>query len=118
MTLLILLAVAIAGVAIAGCVLFVSHRLRGYWIEAVALGALRDDDEDFAVVYHEGSRKLMLLGRRRPGSEPDILFVPSEDSWNHRVEPWAWGRRDQILDRLRHDPVTGHCEILPASLPG
>jgi hypothetical protein len=114
--LFIALALITAGFAIAGLAIFAFHRLRGYWIEYVAPGALREDDGDFGVVYHEGSRELMLLGRQRPKPEADILFVPPDGSWSSQVEPWARSRRAQILDRLRHDPVAGHCEIRSSSL--
>ena len=113
----LMLALITACVAIIGFAVFVIHRIRGYWIEHVPLEALRDDDDDFAILYHEGARKLMFLGRRRPKPETDVLFVPPEGSWNHRVEPWAQNRRAEILDRLRRDPVAGHCEVRSASLP-
>jgi hypothetical protein len=113
----IALALITAGLAMISLVVFASHRLRGYWVEYVAPGLLRDDDVDFAVVYHEGSRELMLLGQRRPKPEADILFVPPEGSWSSRVEPWAQSRRAQILDRLRHDPFASHCQIRSSSLP-
>jgi hypothetical protein len=115
--LFIALALITAGVATAGLAVFVSRKIRGYWVEYVAPGRLREDDADFAVVYHEGSRELMLLGRKRPKPEADVLFVPPEGSWSSRVEPWALGRRAQILDRLRHHPVAGSCEIRSSSLP-
>lgn len=114
--LFIALALLTAGVAIFGMVVFALHRLRGYWIEYVSPGLLRNEDGDFAVVYHEGSRQLMLLGVQRPKPEADILFVPPEETWGRRVEPWARSRRAQIVDRLLHDRVASHCEIRSSSL--
>jgi len=105
------------GLLFLGLVLLALRRLRGYWIEHVSSGALQAEEGDFGVVYHEGLRELMFLGVRRSRPETDVLFVPSETSWNSRVEPWAQSRRAQILDRLLRDPLVRRCEIRSSSLP-
>lgn len=105
-----------AVVALFGLALFALHRLRGYWIEYVSPGVLGEGDGGFALIYHEGRKQLTLLGLQRPRPEADVLFVPREDSWTARVEPWAQSRRAQILDRLQRNPIARHCEIRSSSL--
>ena len=115
--LLVAVGLVTASFLVWGLVVFALHRVHGYWVEYVSPGLLQAGDGGFGLVYHEGRHQLMLLGVRRPIPQPDVLFVPAEDTWVGRVEPWARSRRAQILDRLLHDPVASHCEIRSSSLP-
>jgi len=86
------------------------RRLRGYWVEYVSPAVVRAGEHEFAIVYHEGSEKLFLYGVERPQPERNLLYIPGDD-WDGTVEPWARGRRDLIVDRLKADPIAGRCEL-------
>jgi hypothetical protein len=90
------------------------RRLRGYWIEYVSPGLLRAGEDEFGIVYHEGSEKLSFHGVQRPKPDRDLLFIPGE-SWDRTVETWARGRRDLIVERLQADPIVKRCEIAAPS---
>lgn len=102
------LAVAL-GLALAALLTRRRQRLRGYWVEYVSPNVLRAGEGEFAVVYHEGMEKLVFYGHERPAPEPNLLFVPAD--WDGAVEPWAQGRRDLVLERLRADRIAGRCEL-------
>jgi len=52
------------------------------------------------VTYREGGYVLSLdVDVMADG--PDIVFVPPERAWNHSAPPFAQGRRDEIVERLK-----------------
>ena len=87
------------------------RRLRGYWVEYVSPAVVRAGEHEFAIVYHEGPEKLYFYGLERPQLEQNLLYVPG-DEWDEAVEPWARGRRELIVDRLKADPIVKHCALV------
>jgi hypothetical protein len=86
------------------------RRLRGYWVEYVSPGLLRAGENEFGIVYHEGSEKLSFYGVERPRPARNLLFIPG-DQWDRTVAAWARGRRELIVERLHADPIVKRCEI-------
>jgi hypothetical protein len=86
------------------------RRLRGYWVEYVSPGLLRARENEFGIVYHEGSERLSFHGIERPKPARNLLFIPGEQ-WDSTVAAWARGRRDLIVERLQADPIAKRCEI-------
>lgn len=86
------------------------QRLRGYWVEYMSPGLVRAGENEFGIVYHEGSERLSFYGIHRPKPARNLLFIPG-DSWDRTVPPWARGRRDLIVERLQEDPIVKRCEI-------
>jgi hypothetical protein len=83
-----------------------------YWLEHLSPGQLRGEPDEWAIVYHEGENALWLLGQRTRRGEKDRLFVPSGWSWDAQVPPWAQGRREVILDRVRRFRLAARCELI------
>jgi len=73
----------------------------GWRVEPLGAGQLRGDPDEVAVVYHENGEQLWFGGRRRGRGQRDVLEVPSREAWDAAVEPWARGRRAEILERVR-----------------
>jgi hypothetical protein len=99
----------VLGLALAVLLAKRRQRLRGYWVEYVSPNVLRAREGELAVVYHEGTEKLVLYGLERPAPARPLLLVPRD--WDGTVEPWARGRREVILERLRADRVAGQYEM-------
>lgn len=78
-------------------------RRRDWRIEPLGPAQLRGEDDEIAVVYHEGHRSLWFGGTRGGRGARDRLIVPSREAWDAAVEPWARGRRAEILERLNTD---------------
>jgi hypothetical protein len=76
---------------------------RGWWVEPLSAAQLRGAQDEIAVVYHEGGRSLWFGGTRGGRGARDRLVVPGREAWDAEVEPWARGRRDEILERLAGD---------------
>ncbi len=87
------------------------RQLRDYGVEYVSSGLLRAREDEFAIIYHEGTEKLYFYGVERPKSARNLLFIPSGDRWDDTVAAWARGRRDLIVERLQADPIVKRCEI-------
>ncbi|BDI33935.1 hypothetical protein CCAX7_59860 [Capsulimonas corticalis] len=75
----------------------------GYWLEFLSAGVLRGDDNQFAVVYHEGEKQHFFQGRKSNGSAPDILTVPSQLVWRLQTPQWMAERRELILERIQRE---------------
>jgi hypothetical protein len=108
---------AFAGVLAVGLGLVVAvflarrrQRRRGFWVEYISPAVLRAAEGKLSIVYHEGMEKLVFYGEERPAPACHLLFVPHD--WDGTVEPWARGRREVILERLRAHRIAGRCEIV------
>lgn len=101
---------AVLGLALAVLLAKRRQRLQGYWVEYISPAVLRATEGKLAIVYHEGMEKLVFYGEERPAPARDLLFVPRD--WDGTVEPWARGRRETILERLRAHRLAGRCEIV------
>lgn len=77
----------------------------GYHVEYVPPAVLRGGEDEFALAYHEGGRVTWFGGTVGGPGERDQLVLPSAEAWDERVEPFARGRRAEILERLRADPL-------------
>jgi hypothetical protein len=77
----------------------------GYQVEYVPPAVLRGGEDEFALAYHEGGRVTWFGGTLGGPGQRDQLVLPSAEAWDERVEPFARGRRDEILARIRADPL-------------
>ncbi|MEO7718477.1 MAG: hypothetical protein ABIY70_19930 [Capsulimonas sp.] len=60
----------------------------GYWLEFLSPGVLRGDDDEFAVVYHEGGKQKFFTGKIR--------------------------QREQVMERVRQSSITKQrCKHIP-----
>lgn len=53
------------------------------------------------VVYREGDRSIVFDAGW--GSEPRVLYVPSEWAWDLSTPAWLHGRRAEVVARLERD---------------
>jgi hypothetical protein len=76
---------------------------RGWWVEPLSAARLRGADDEVALVYHEGERSLWLGGTWAGPGARERIHLPGAKDWDALVEPWARGRRAEILARLSSD---------------
>lgn len=55
-------------------------------------------------------RSLPIDGEMRIGA-PSVLWIPVDSTWNRLVPPWAVGRRDEIVARIRSELSSKRVEI-------
>jgi hypothetical protein len=108
---LAVLALLVVAILVAVALGRLRRRLRGYWVEYVSPGVLRSREDEFALVYHEGDHKLLLTGLHRRKPQRGTLYIPSGASWSKGVEPWAEGRRDEIVSRVLLDRIARRCDV-------
>jgi hypothetical protein len=96
---------AIIGVSVAFVVVRDRQRRRvqGYWVEYVPPGVVRGAQDEFAIVYHEGGKRLTFEGTERRRPDRDVLCFMSATAWDGQVPAWARGRRDIIKHRVLSD---------------
>lgn len=86
---------------------------RRWWVEPIAPEDLGKGPDAIALVYHEGDRQLWLHGVRGRDGALGRVDVPSREAWAGAVEPWARGRRDELLQRIALDArVRGRFELV------
>jgi len=76
---------------------------QGYWVEYFSSGVLRVDEDDFAVVYHEGDKSHWFYGKTSRPPAPDILSVPSEAAWQAEMPEWMREKRGIIIERIEQE---------------
>ena len=78
---------------------------QGFEVEYLSPGVLRGAEDEFAIAYHEGPNVVYFSGTVGRRGHRDQLVLPGTTAWDERVEPFARGRRDEIVGRIREDPL-------------
>lgn len=89
----------------------------GYWFEHLSPGQLRGKADEIAVVYHEGDNQLVFNGIQRRRPNRNLIYVPHAEEWDAAMEPWAKGRRSEIVERLRGEKIMEAHDIVDRQKP-
>ena len=86
---------------------------RGYWVEYLSPGRLRDGNDDCALIYHEGNNSVTFYGKERNRGRDSIIFVPSSSAWPTEVSEWAKDHREIFLTRIQQEKKFIQIETKP-----
>jgi predicted membrane channel-forming protein YqfA (hemolysin III family) len=102
----------IALVVLAGAAVLLVGAIRGRY-EFNKLGYLVTSHGREQLEYRERSggviRSLIIGGELL--AKGRVVYIPSETGWNTKMPEWAWGRRDQIIERVKANVGTKDYEF-------
>jgi hypothetical protein len=50
----------------------------------------------------DGAMRRLTLYREMMTKPPNVVYIPTEDEWQRDMPTWAQGRREEIVENVRH----------------
>lgn len=73
-----------------------SLRMRGFWVAKKGHHTIEYEELRNGEVERLGMYSEMSVGA------PNVVYVPTEKEWKQKMPDWAQGRREEILERVKH----------------